>query len=74
LPDLAINEGMETDDASFDEVSYFRRFLPDHNCVTPISFSLMMYSFLDCEAKQAYGAGKKKTIETVFKYSRRIID
>jgi hypothetical protein len=74
LPDLGINEGMETEDATFDEMGYFRRFLPDYTCVTPISFSLMMYSFLDCEAKQSYGAGKKKTIETVFKYSRRIID
>jgi hypothetical protein len=42
---------MDTDDATFDENSYFRRFLPDSNDVTPISFSLMMYSFLDCEAK-----------------------
>lgn len=65
---------METDDVTFDENSFFRRFLPDPESVTPINFSLMMYSFLDSEDKQSYGAGKKKTIETVFKYSRRISD
>ncbi len=59
---------------TFDENSLFRKFLPDPETVTPINFSLMMYSFLDSENREQYGAGKKKTIETVLKYSRRITD
>ncbi len=59
---------------TFDENTLFRKFLPDPETVTPISFSLMMYSFFDSENREQYGAGKKKTIETVLKYSRRITD